>query len=94
MLFRRIYQFFIIYFIGITILFFIKYALNLSDYVIPSPSEIWTVCRSVFGRYLFNVTDTLSIAILGHLLSIALAIGVGILGRWTIWIGSCSRVAA
>ncbi len=94
MLFRRIYQFFIIYFIGITILFLIKYALNLSDYVIPSPSEIWTVCRSVFGRYLFNVTDTLSIAILGHLLSIALAIVVGILGRLTIWIGSFIQVAA
>ena len=39
MLSRRIYQFFIIYLLGIAILFLIKYVLGLSDYVIPSPLE-------------------------------------------------------
>ena len=88
MLSRRIYQFFIIYFLGIAILFLIKYVLNLSDYVIPSPLEIWQTSRKVFLRYLVNVVDTLSIAILGHMLSIGLATVVGIIGRLTLWIGS------
>ena len=94
MLHRRIYQFFIIYFLGITVLFVIKYVLNLSDYVIPSPLEIWQTGRSVFFRFFLNVVDTLSVAILGHLLSICLATIVGIIGRLTLWIGSFIRVAA
>jgi NitT/TauT family transport system permease protein len=94
MLHRRIYQFFIIYFLGLATLFIIKYVLNLSDYVIPGPSEIWQTGRSVFARYFFNVLDTLSVAILGHLLSICLATIVGIIGRLTLWVGSFIRVAA
>ena len=94
MLHRRIYQFFIIYFLGIAILFLIKYLLSLSDYVIPSPAEIWQTSQSVFIRYFFNVIDTLTVAILGHLLSICLATIVGIVGRLTLWIGSFIRVAA
>jgi NitT/TauT family transport system permease protein len=94
MLYRRIYQFFIIYFIGLTVLFMIKYVLKLSDYVIPSPLEIWQTGQSVFFRYLINVLDTLSVAILGHILSICLATIVGIIGRLTLWIGSFIRVAA
>ena len=94
MLSRRVYQFFIIYFLGITVLFLIKYVLNLSDYVIPSPPEIWQTGRHVFIRYLVNVIDTLSVAVLGHLLSICLATIVGIVGRLTIWVGSFIRVAA
>jgi NitT/TauT family transport system permease protein len=94
MLHRRIYQFFIIYFLGLATLFIIKYMLNLSDYVIPGPVEIWQTGRSVFARYFFNVIDTLSVAILGHLLSICLATIVGIIGRLTLWIGSFIRVAA
>jgi NitT/TauT family transport system permease protein len=94
MLSRRIYQFFIIYFLGIAVLFSIKYVLNLSDYVIPSPLEIWQTTQNVFGRFVFNVIDTISIAILGHLLSICLATMVGIIGRLTLWIGSFIRVAA
>jgi NitT/TauT family transport system permease protein len=94
MLHRRLYQFFIIYFLGLAALFLIKYALNLSDYVIPGPLEIWQTAQSVFARYFFNVLDTLSVAILGHLLSICLATIVGIIGRLTLWIGSFIRVAA
>jgi NitT/TauT family transport system permease protein len=94
MLSRRIYQFFIIYFLGITVLFLIKYILNLSDYVIPSPLEIWQTGRHVFLRYLINVIDTLSVAVLGHILSVLLATIVGIVGRLTMWIGSLIRVAA
>ena len=94
MLHRRIYQFFIIYLLGIMTLFIIKYVLNLSDYVIPGPLEIWHTGESVFIRYFFNVIDTLSIAVLGHILSIFLATIIGIIGRLTLWIGSFIRVAA
>jgi len=94
MLHRRIYQFFIIYLLGIMTLFMIKYVLNLSDYVIPGPLEIWHTGESVFIRYFFNVIDTLSIAVLGHILSIFLATIIGIIGRLTLWIGSFIRVAA
>ena len=70
MLSRRIYQFFIIYLLGMAVLFLIKYVLHLSDYVIPSPLEIWQTGRQVFVRYLINVIDTLSVAILGHIVSV------------------------
>ncbi len=94
MLYRRIYQFFIIYFLGIMTLFMVKYVLDLSDYVIPGPMEIWHTGESVFIRYFFNVIDTLSVAVLGHILSIFLATIIGIIGRLTLWIGSFIRVAA
>ena len=67
MLHRRLYQFFIIYFLGLATLFVIKYVLNLSDYVIPGPAEIWQTAQSAVARYVFNFIDTLSVAILVHL---------------------------
>ena len=94
MLHRRVYQFLMIYFIGLATLMLVKYSLNLSDYTIPSVTEIWTTCRRYFGLYLMAVLNTLCVAILGHLLSICLATVVGIIGRLTIWVGSFIRVAA
>jgi NitT/TauT family transport system permease protein len=40
------------------------------------------------------VINTLSVAILGHILSICLATSVAVIGRLTIWVGSFIRVAA
>jgi NitT/TauT family transport system permease protein len=94
MLHRRIYQFLLIYFIGFAALMLVKYSLDLSDYVIPGFSEVWIACRRYFGLYLLAVLNTLSVAILGHLLSIFLATTVGIIGRLTAWFGSFIRVAA
>ncbi len=94
MLHRRLYQFLIIYFSGLALLLVIKYSLNLSDYVIPSPAEIWHTARQFFGIYLTAVINTLAVAILGHVLSICLATTVGIIGRLGIWVGSFIRVAA
>ncbi|MGD9042385.1 MAG: ABC transporter permease [Desulfobacterales bacterium] len=94
MLHRRIYQFFIIYFIGLTALMLVKYSLNLSDYTIPGVTEIWNACRRYFGLYLMAVLNTLAVAILGHILSICMATVVGIIGRLTVWVGSFIRVAA
>ena len=94
MLHRRIYQFFIIYILVLAVLMVIKYSLGLSDYVIPSLGEIWQTARQFFPVYFVAVINTLSVAILGHILSICLATIVGIVGRLTIWVGSFIRVAA
>ena len=94
MLIRRIYQFFIIYFLGLSFLMLIKYGLNLSDYVIPGLNEISLTAQRDFFRFFLAVVDTLSVAILGHILSICLATIVAIIGRLTMWVGSFIRVAA
>ncbi len=90
----RISQFFLVYGLGISALFVIKYTLNLSDYVIPGPPEVIRTGGAVFGRYLIAVLDTLSVAVVGHLLSIILATAVSIVGRPPSWIGSLIRAAA
>ena len=46
MLLRRIYQFLIIYCLGLALLFGIKYTLGLSDYVIPGPAGIWQTLQA------------------------------------------------
>ncbi len=94
MLPRRIYQFFIVYLLGLAFLFMLKYALQLSDYVVPSLAELWQTSHSVFSRYVVAVIDTSAVAVVGHMLSIFLAIVVGIVGRLTTWIGTLIRVGA
>ncbi|RPJ69291.1 MAG: ABC transporter permease subunit [Desulfobacteraceae bacterium] len=94
MLLRRIYQFLIIYFLGIALLFLLKYSLGLSDYVVPSPGEIGRTAARYAGPYVLAVLNTLAVAVLGHLLSIGLATAVAILGRLTAWVGSFIRTAS
>jgi len=94
MLHRRIYQFLIIYCLGLFFLLLVKYVLNLSDYVIPGPVDIWNTCTRVFARYFYDVMNTLSVAVIGQIISICLAFLVGILGRRTTWFGSFVKVAA
>ena len=94
MLHRRIYQFFIIYLLGLLILFSVKYLLDLSDYVIPGLEDLVRTFRTVFSRYLSDVVDTISVAVIGQVISILMATIVGILGRQTTWFGSFIKVAA
>jgi NitT/TauT family transport system permease protein len=94
MLHRRIYQFLIIYLLGIGLLLSVKYSLSLSDYVIPGPAGIWETARGVFDSYFHDAVNTLSVAIVGQVLSICMAFLVGILGRQTTWFGSFIKVAA
>jgi NitT/TauT family transport system permease protein len=91
---RRIYQFLIIYGLAVAVLLSIKYGLGLSDYVIPGPSDIWQTGRQEFGRYLADVMDTLVVAVIGQIVSIFLALTVGISGRRATWFGSFIKVAA
>ncbi len=94
MLPRRIFQFLIIYFLGLAVLLAVKYGLQLSNYVIPGPLLIWQTFQAEAVRYLKDVLDTMSIAIIGQVLSICLAFLIGIFGRQTTWFGSFVKVAA
>jgi len=94
MLHRRIYQFFIIYLLGLLVLFGVKYLLDLSDYVIPGIEDLVQTFRTVFTRYVSDVVDTISVAVIGQVISILMATIVGVLGRQTTWFGSFIKVAA
>jgi NitT/TauT family transport system permease protein len=94
MLPRRIYQFLIVYLLGIGLLFGIKLTLNLSDYVIPGPAGVWQTGQAEFSRYIGDVLDTFAVAVVGQVLSIAMALAVGVAGRRATWFGSFIKVAA
>ena len=94
MLLRRISQFLLIFAMGAALLLGLKYALGLSDYVIPGPLSVWRTGRQVLGRYAGDVANTLSVAVIGQLISVALALLVGIAGRQATWFGSFIKVAA
>ena len=94
MLHRRLYQFLLIFLLGIALLLGLKYGLRLSDYVIPAPTDIWETACEVFFRYVTDVLSTLKVAVIGQVLSILLAVFVGVVGRQTSWLGSFVKVAA
>ncbi len=94
MLHRRIYQFFIVYAIGLAFLLILKVVMNLSDYVIPGPLELWTTVLQFSKPYFFHVLNTFTVAVAGQIISIIVAVSVGVLGRQTTWFGSFIKVAA
>jgi NitT/TauT family transport system permease protein len=94
MLLRRIYQFLLIYTLGILLLLILKYSIHLSDYVIPGLTILWHTFHDMLRRYAADVLNTLSVAILGQVLSIAVALLIGIVGRQATWFGSFIKVAA
>ena len=94
MLHRRIFQFLIVYLLGISLLFGLKLALNLSDYVIPGPTGVWHTGQAEFARYIGDVLDTFAVAVIGQVLSIMMALTVGVAGRRATWFGSFIKVAA
>ena len=94
MLHRRVFQFFIVYLLGLGMLFGIKLVLNLSDYVIPGPTGVWLTGQAEFSRYVGDVLDTFAVAVIGQVLSILMALGVGVAGRRATWFGSFIKVAA
>jgi NitT/TauT family transport system permease protein len=91
---RRLFQFLLIFLLGLVVLMGLKYSLGLSGYVIPSPMDIWHTAREVFSRYIADVLDTLKVAVIGQVISIGLALFVGVVGRQTSWLGSFVKVAA
>lgn len=94
MLFRRIYQFLIVYAVGVSGLLLLKEILGLSDYVIPGFSLIISTAGEMGRGYFFDVLDTLSITVLGQAISVILAFAVGIAGRKSSWIGTFIKMTA
>lgn len=94
MLLRRIYQFLIIYTLGLTLLFVLKGTIGLSDYVIPGPWELLKNFNQFSNQYLAQVMNTLSVAVIGQIASILMAFLVGIVGRQATWFGSFIKVTA
>ena len=94
MLYKRLYQFFIVYSLGLIGLFCVKYTLGLSNYVIPSPQEVLSTADKYWFEYLWEVLDTLCVAIVGHMFSIFLATTVAVIGRLTTWVGSFIKMGA
>lgn len=94
MLLRRVYQFLIVYLAGVIFLLLIKMVLSLSDYVIPGISLVMETAGQVSQDYFLDVMNTLSVTILGQLVSIVMAFTVGIAGRKSSWIGSFIKVTA
>lgn len=68
--------------------------MNLSDYVIPGPLELWTTVLQFSKPYFFHVLNTFTVAVAGQIISIIVAVSVGVLGRQTTWFGSFIKVAA
>jgi len=94
MLHRRVFQFFIIYLLFIGGLMLLKYGLGLSDYVIPAPSDIFHTLTVEYRQYSLATMNTMSVAVVGQLLSVILAFTIGIVGRRSTWFGSFVKVAA
>ncbi len=94
MLPRRIYQFLIIYALGLALLLLLKYLFSLSDYVIPGPLDLLRNFKQFYKNYLHQVINTLSVAVVGQIASILMAFLVGIAGRQATWFGSFIKVVA
>jgi len=94
MLHRRVFQFFIIYFLFIGGLILLKYGLALSDYVIPSPSGIFHTLMAEYRQYSLATLNTMTVAVIGQILSVILAFTIGVAGRRSTWFGSFIKVAA
>ena len=94
MLLRRIFQFLLIYLLGVFLLLALKYLIGLSDYVIPGLSILIKTFHVMMARYSVDVFNTLSVAVIGQILSIILALLIGVVGRQATWFGSFIKVAA
>lgn len=91
---RRIYQFLIVYMVGVGGLLLLKQLLGLSNYVIPAIPLIIETAAEVGKGYFGDVLDTLWITFLGQIISTILAFTVGIAGRKSSWIGSFIKMTA
>jgi len=94
MLPKRIFQFLIIYMLFIGGLMTLKYSLNLSNYVIPAPSGILQTLRAEFHLYALATLNTMTVAVIGQIISVVMAFTIGIIGRQSTWLGSFIKVAA
>lgn len=91
---NRLAQFAAIYCLAMALLWAAKYAMNLSDYLIPPPAELLQTVKEDGLDYLSASLNTLLVAIEGHFLAIFLAAVVGFLGSLRSTIGTITKTAA
>ncbi len=91
---KRVYQFMIVYAVALAGLFGLKFFLQLSDYIIPGPGDVWRTGVTQIKRLGIDVLDTLGVAMIGHVLSIVLAAAVGIVGSLQNWMGALIKIGA
>lgn len=94
MLPRRVLQFLIIYCLFLGLLMALKYGLALSDYVIPAPSGIYHTLLTEARQYSLATMNTMAVAVIGQVISVIMALAIGIAGRQSTWLGSFIKVAA
>ena len=94
MLPRRVLQFLIIYLVFLSLLMALKYGLVLSDYVIPAPSGLYHTLLAEFPHFALATMNTMAVAVIGQILSVFMALFIGITGRQSTWLGSFIKVAA
>ena len=94
MLYRRVFQFFIIYFLFISGLMLLKYCPGLSDYVIPALSGMFQTLIAEYRQYSFATLNTMTVTVIGQVVSVIMAFVIGITGRQSTWFGSFIKVAA
>ncbi len=93
-IFKRLAQFLIIYSFGLGMLWSAKFFYHLSDYLIPSPSEVFTTVTEQYSIFATSALNTLMVSVAGHGLSVVLATIVALIGRSRSWIGNLTRMAA
>nr|WP_321468967.1 ABC transporter permease subunit [uncultured Desulfobulbus sp.] len=94
MLPKRIFQFFVIYVLFIAGLMSLKYSLHLSNYVIPAPDALLQTLAGEYRQYSLATINTMTIAVIGQIVSVIMAFVIGIIGRQSTWLGSFIKVAA
>lgn len=76
---KNILYFLIFYLVVLAVLFVVKYCLDWSNYVIPSPLQVYNALLTTLKAYSFHTWQTFKIVLAGHMLSIAMAFSVGFL---------------
>ena len=94
MLHNRFCQFLMLYISGIMFLFGVKVLLGVSNYVIPSLYQIYETTCFISGQYVIETINTMSIAMIGHMIAICAAISISIIGRFKHGIGSFITASA
>ncbi len=90
----RLVQFAAIYFVVLVLLLGVKWLWGLSDYLVPSLSDIMKIAVSEGPNDFLAALNTLMVAIMGHGLAVVLATLVGLVGRSTSIAGNITRTAA
>ncbi len=90
----RLLQFTALYAGGMALLYCAKYGLGMSDYLIPSPSQVARYAAAHLGEQLRAMADTMGVAVAGHATAVVLALAVATVARGRGPLANTTRMAA